>query len=82
MFFPRCNDIHMWFMRFPIDVVFLRKNESFSNEGKYLVSSVHENVKPWRLLPLMDWRGSEALELPIGTIAKHAIQAGDEICIS
>jgi uncharacterized protein len=75
---PRCNDIHMWFMSIPIDVVFVRKE----NETTFVVSSTRENARPWKILPLRDGRASETLELPVGTIAKHAIRAGDRLCIS
>src|SRR4051794_9618408 len=78
--FPKCNNIHMWFMRFPIDVVFIRSELGTDGNKIWKVSSVHENVKPWRLLPLMDWRGSETLELPNGTIRQHTISTGDELC--
>jgi uncharacterized membrane protein (UPF0127 family) len=79
---PRCNDIHMWFMSIPIDVVFLRKKKLPDGATSYTVTSTRENLRPWRVLPLRDGRASETLELPIGTIAKHAIVAGDELCIS
>ena len=77
MLFPRCNDIHMWFMRIPIDVVFVRKDGA-----NWKVTSVHESVRPWKLLPLRDGRASETLELPTGTIRRCAINDGDELCIS
>lgn len=72
MLFPFCNDIHMWFMKIPIDVVFLKKN---------VVTSVREKVRPWRLLPLRDGKASETLELPIGTVVRCEIRPGDEVCI-
>ena len=82
MLFPKNNSIHMWFMSFPIDVVFIRKEKSADGKIIFKVSSVHENVRPWRPHPLMDWRASETLELPNGTVRRCAITAGDELCIS
>ena len=82
MLFPRCNNIHMWFMKFPIDVVFIRAEKRPDGTTAWKVSSARENVKPWRLRPLMDWRASETLELPAGMVRKCAITAGDEICIN
>jgi uncharacterized membrane protein (UPF0127 family) len=82
MLFPRCNSIHMWFMRFPIDVVFLKIETSRDGKKTWRVSSVRESVRPWKLLPLTDWRASETLELPAGTVRSSALQAGDEVCIS
>lgn len=78
MLFPRCNDIHMWFMSIPIDVVFLRRE----SPSCWRITSVHEGVRPWRLLPLRDGRASETLELPEGTVGRCEIAAGDEVCIS
>jgi len=87
MLFPRCNSVHMWFMRFPIDVVFLRasagkRRASADERQTYVVSSVHENVRPWKALPLMDLQASETLELPGGSTRRAGISAGDELCIS
>jgi len=82
MLFPRCNDIHMWFMVIPIDVVFIRKETRPDGGETWRVSSVRENVRPWRPLPLHDWSASETLELPVGTISRCGIGAGDELCIS
>ncbi|MGZ3689054.1 MAG: DUF192 domain-containing protein [Bdellovibrionota bacterium] len=79
MLFPRCQDIHMWFMSIPIDVVFVRRQKG---EGKWMVSSTREGVRPWRLLPVHDWKATETLELPAGTVRRHAIAAGDELCIN
>jgi uncharacterized membrane protein (UPF0127 family) len=77
MFFPRCNDIHMWFMRIPIDVVFVAKQDSVLK-----VTRVFETAKPWKLLPIRDGKATETVELPVGTIARCDIRVGDELCIS
>ena len=91
MLFPRCNDIHMWFMRIPIDVVFLTKEESKIREqvpggpggpSIFKVASIRSRLRPWRPLPVRDGRASETLELPAGTVERCAIQVGDQLCIS
>ncbi|MDZ4660086.1 MAG: DUF192 domain-containing protein [Pseudomonadota bacterium] len=41
MWIQRCDSIHTFFMKFPIDVVFVDK--------KLKVCSVKTNIKPWRL---------------------------------
>ncbi len=82
MLFPKCNDIHMWFMKIPIDVLFLRPVKTDGESTVWKVSSMHENVRPWKPIPLVDWRASETLELPAGSVRTHAISAGDEICIN
>ncbi len=82
MLFPRCNDIHMWFMSIPIDVVFLRRESGPNGARTFAVSSVRENARPWSLLPFMDFRASDTLELPAGTVRRCSIQVGDLLCIS
>jgi uncharacterized membrane protein (UPF0127 family) len=81
LLFPRCNDIHMWFMSVPIDVVFLRAEQSDSGRKVYRVVSVRETVRPWRLLPLRDGRATDTLELTAGTVRRCQVEAGDELCI-
>ena len=82
MLFPKCNDIHMWFMSIPIDVVFVRRERGSTGEDRWRVTSTHRTVRPWKLLPLRDGKASETLELPVGTIQRCDIRAGDELCIS
>jgi uncharacterized membrane protein (UPF0127 family) len=77
MFFPHCNDIHMWFMRIPIDVVFVVKAER-----GFKVTRTFERAQPWRLLPIRDGRATETVELPVGTVERCDIRVGDELCIS
>lgn len=83
MLFPRCNDIHMWFMRIPIDVVFIRRARAdAAGKTVWQVSSTREHLKPWRLLPVHDFKASETLELPSGTVSRLGISEGDQLCIS
>ena len=62
-----CSSIHMFFMRFPIDVVFLDNNN-------VVVKIVH-GIKPWRTA--MGGGGKKALELPAGAAAAAGIESGD-----
>jgi uncharacterized membrane protein (UPF0127 family) len=70
------NGIHMFFMRFPIDAVFLAKPAS---DGSRQVLSVHRNVRPWiGMVPLV--RGAAGvLELPIGVVDASETRPGDTI---
>ena len=77
-----CNDIHMWFMKIPIDVVFLDKGEIRHGVRVAHVTSLRENFRPWSLFPQRDAKAADTLELPIGTIKRCDIQVGDELCIS
>ncbi|OFZ19718.1 MAG: hypothetical protein A2X94_16825 [Bdellovibrionales bacterium GWB1_55_8] len=82
MLFPRCNDVHMWFMRIPIDIVFLTELPGIEGSRKFKVCSVREQAMPWRLLPLRDGRAEHTLELPAGTVRAQSIHPGDELCIA
>jgi uncharacterized protein len=65
-----CHSIHMFFMRFSIDVVFL-------NKGSRVVKVVSA-LKPWRVKN--GGKGAySVLELPVGTIEKYRIEIGDKI---
>lgn len=77
-----CNNIHMWFMGFGIDVVFIHQRVIRDGVTYFRVSSVREGVKPWSLLPFRDGRATDTLELPIGTIGRCDLKPGDELCIS
>ena len=62
-----CNSIHMFFMFFSIDVVFINE----ANEVVFL----KERVKPWTVvLPVKG--ATAAVELPTGTIFKYGIKHG------
>lgn len=62
--------IHSFFMRIPIDVVYL---DAAAN-----VVRVTDAMPPWRLGPLV--RGvQDVLELPAGTLARTRTCAGDQL---
>lgn len=73
MWFGACNNIHMWFMSIPIDVLFLKR----SSGEQYQIVSVRTNLRPWRLLPVWGPGATETVELPVGTIEKFQLKAGD-----
>ena len=72
------NGIHMMFMRFPIDAVFLGRADP-ARGGAHPVLSVHRGVRAWiGVVPLV--RGAAGvLELPIGTVERSATAVGDLI---
>jgi uncharacterized protein len=76
LWLPDSNGIHMMFMRFPIDAVFLDRADP---HGLRRVVATREALPAWRgLVPLV--RGAHGvLELPIGTIGATATVVGDEI---
>ena len=78
LWLPASNGIHMMFMRFAIDAVFVGKPDA---EGTRPVVSVHPGLAAWRgLVPLV--RGAHGvLELPVGTIAASGTVVGDRIAL-
>ena len=78
LWLPDSNGIHMMFMRFPIDAVFVgRRDEA----GACQVVSVHRGLRTWvGLVPLV--RGAHGvLELPVGTIDRSGTVVGDTIAL-
>lgn len=65
-----CNVIHMFFMRFPIDVVFCSKQNK--------VLRIEHELKPWRTSPRVHL-AHYVIELPAGKAEATDIQVGDEI---
>jgi uncharacterized protein len=78
LWLPESNGIHMMFMRFPIDAVFLGKPDA---EGTRPVVGVRERLPAWRgLVPLV--RGAHGvLELPVGAVASTATAVGDRVAL-
>jgi uncharacterized protein len=70
----RCNGIHMMFMRFPIDAVFLDKRGA--------VLRVYEDVRPWIGVVPFVFRADKVAELPTGAVRRHAIKAGDQLTVA
>jgi uncharacterized membrane protein (UPF0127 family) len=62
--------IHMWFMRIPLDVIHVGKEDR--------VTHVLRDIKPWRMGPLFVG-GKLAIELPAGAAAITV--PGDEVVI-
>ena len=76
---PGDNGIHMFFMRIPIDAVFLSKP---ATDGSRQVISIRPGLRPWTgLVPFV--RGANGvLELTTGTIVRSSTQRGDVIRIA
>lgn len=68
---PSGNSIHTFFMKFPIDLVFI------DSTGK--VRFLKENVNPWKVVFAPVMGRTDCLELPSGTIARTETQMGDVI---
>jgi uncharacterized membrane protein (UPF0127 family) len=68
-----CMSVHTFFMKFPIDVVFLNKRNR--------VIAVIKNLQPNRMTRLY-FKAVSVLELPAGTLTATATGVGDEIEIA
>jgi hypothetical protein len=76
LWLPGDNGIHMFFMRFAIDAVFLAKPAA---DGSRAVVAAKRTIRPWiGMVPLV--RGaSGVLELPVGSIDASGTVAGDVV---
>lgn len=66
----RCNSIHTFFMKFPIDCIFVNKH--------LVVDDLVENISPWKVI-LPRWRSRSVIELKSGFIQKFQIKKGDQL---
>jgi uncharacterized membrane protein (UPF0127 family) len=70
LFIERSPSIHMFFMRYPIDVVFVDRQRR--------VAKVIPNLRPWRVV----WwapGARDCLELPAGALLGTGTQVGDQL---
>jgi uncharacterized membrane protein (UPF0127 family) len=65
------NAIHTFWMRFAIDVLFVRRNGT--------VVKVARNVPPWRAV--VGLRGYAVIELPAGALAPGDVAVGDVLAL-
>ena len=65
-----CSGIHMFFMTFPIDAVFVAKDGT--------VLHLVRAIKPWRISRYV-FGARAVLELPAGSIEESATRVGDRL---
>ena len=68
-----CTSIHTFFMRFPIDVIFL-------DDGGKVLRAIPA-MPPWRLTRLYP-RAACVAELPAGTLQRTGTAEGDRVLLS
>ncbi len=66
-----CNSIHMFFMRFAIDALFLDRDRR--------VKRVVRNLRPWRVSPIVGGART-VIELPSGTLQDDGL-VGAEVAL-
>src|SRR5436305_1755042 len=71
MLIDRAPSVHMFFMRFPIDVVFLDRDRK--------VVRVVSRLRPWGVAGAR--RAVAALELPAGAAAAAGVEIGDVLAL-
>jgi uncharacterized protein len=76
LIFAPCTGLHTIGMRFPIDLVYLRRAEFGGSSA--VVVQLQPNLRPCRVALA---RADLVLELPTGTIAATGTVVGDRMCI-
>ena len=66
-----CESVHTFFMKFPIDLVYLDKRRK--------VRKVRHAMPAWRLSACLT--AHSILELPAGTVARTGTAVGDELIV-
>jgi uncharacterized membrane protein (UPF0127 family) len=67
--------IHMFFMRIPIDVLFVDKSDC--------VVGLRESLPPWHpFAGVAPWRGQYVVELPAGVVRATGTQLGDRLTVT
>jgi uncharacterized membrane protein (UPF0127 family) len=70
------NSIHMMFMRFPIDALFVSQEDA---DGRRSVVSLRPDLPAWRGV-VMPVRGAEGVvEMSVGTLQRASVTEGDTI---
>jgi uncharacterized membrane protein (UPF0127 family) len=67
-----CSSIHMFFMRFPLDVAFI--------DGEGRVLRIYNSIRPWRATRVV-FGASAVVELPTGTLERAGVQKGSRLSV-
>jgi uncharacterized protein len=75
LFLPGTTGVHMLFMRFPIDCLFV----SEARDGVRTVLAARQRLAPWKGV-VWHVRGARGVvELPAGTLDAHGVTQGDRV---
>lgn len=66
------NAIHTFFMKFPIDVLFVAKDG--------VVVKTRDGLRPWRMSAA--WRAHAVIELPAGALQRSPVRVGDRVSVA
>jgi hypothetical protein len=67
-----CNSIHTFFMRFPIDVIFVGANDK--------IVKIHQGIKPFKVTPIY-FKSDFVIELPAGILEATGTTASDILLV-
>lgn len=70
------SSIHMMFMRFPIDALFVSEPDA---GGERDVVATRADLPPWRGVVMPVRRAAGVVELAAGTLARHGVTVGDRV---
>jgi len=66
------NAIHTFFMKFPIDVLFVAKDG--------FVVKTRDGLRPWRMSAA--WRAHAVIELSAGALQQSPVRVGDRVTVA
>jgi uncharacterized protein len=73
LYLAPCRAVHTWFMRFPLDLVFLDQD--------LRVARIVRDVRPWRVVP--GGRAARSVvELQSGWLPAKALKPGDAVALT
>ncbi len=75
VWFPRCKSVHMWGMRFPIDIVFCRRIGSVLE-----IVHIENEARPWQILPFSADGATDVIEIAAGQATRLGLERGVRLC--
>jgi uncharacterized protein len=79
LWLPGVNNIHMFFMRFPIDACFVGPA---ADDGSREVVAIRERLPAWRGIVWYVRGARGVFELPAGTLAATTTRVADRVLLS
>jgi len=79
LYLPGDTGIHMLFMRFPIDCLFVTRPDG---TGALQVVDIREHLRPWTGLVVRVAGAQGAIELPASSVRERGVRVGDLLRIS
>ena len=79
LYLPGTNGVHMFFMRFAIDVVFVGSARA---DGARRVVALKPNLRPWTGFVLYVRGANGAAEVPAGSLSASGLSVGDYVTLT